>query len=75
MNQLKKWDKEIEELESFFSSVVLPAAPVSLSKGITISNSELFVKSHLDTVKQNNGNDTFLPYLQRLITFKIILKQ
>ena len=75
MNQLKKWDKEIEELESFFSSVVLPATPVFLSKGVTIRDSELFVKSHLDTVKQNNGNDTFLPYLQRLITFKIILKQ
>ena len=75
MNQHKKWDKEIEELESFFSSVVLPATPVFLSKGVIIRDSELFVKSHLDTVKQNNGNKTFLPYLERLITFKIILKQ
>jgi len=33
----------------------------------------LFIDTHLATVKANNGNETFLPYLNRLQELKQVL--
>lgn len=68
------WSNEITELEQFFSSVKLPDT-IKLNQCSTITDINLFIKSHLDTVKGQNGNKRFIPYLDRLNELKEILKQ
>lgn len=67
------WSSDISELEKFYSQTQLPAEPVKLSSGSTISNCSLFIESHFATVKANNGNNRFLPYLNRLQELKTVL--
>lgn len=62
----QNWETDIAELEYYFASIDLPAQPVKLNKFSTIVNCPLFIKSHFTTVKRNNGNKLFLPYLHRL---------
>ena len=64
--QATTWDKEIEELEQFFASIVLPDHPIKFKTGETIKRVNIFLDSHLKTVKANNGKRTFLPFLTRL---------
>ena len=64
---------EIEELEAFFNRVTLPTKPIRLNQCSLINNPRLFIDGHLATVKYNNGNRTFLPYLKRLQELKQIL--
>jgi len=70
---LQNWDDDISELEAFFKDIKLPAEPIILEEGVTITNCLLFVESHFATVKASNGNITFLPYLNRLKEFKQLL--
>ena len=65
------WDKDIADLEAFFASITLPARPVKMDVCTTIVDVSLFVTAHLQVVKANKGNKTFLPYLDRLKQFKI----
>lgn len=67
------WSNEIEELDQFFSSVKLPAS-IKLNLCSTITDINLFISSHLETVKAQNGNNRFIPYLDRLNELKSILK-
>jgi len=67
------WSSEIEELESFFSSVKLPDT-IRLNQCSTITDINIFIKSHLDIVKAQNGNNRYKPYMDRLIELKAILK-
>ena len=67
------WTNEIQELETYFAAVTLPAEPVKLNSYTLITNVPLFVENHLLRVKQYNGRNTFLPYLNRLQTLKQIL--
>jgi len=69
----ENWNSEILELETFFNSAMLPAQPVRLNTCSTITNVSLFISSHLATVNLNNGNSTYLPYLNRLQELKQIL--
>jgi hypothetical protein len=69
----ENWKSEILELETFFISTTLPSQPVKLDVCSTITDVCLFVSSHVATVKANNGNKTFLPYLNRLQELKQIL--
>lgn len=69
----ENWNSEIQELETFFNSAMLPAQPVKLSHWSTITNVSLFIESHFATVKFNNGNRTYLPYLNRLQELKQML--
>ena len=71
--QSESWDNDIAELESYFSGIELPTQPVKLNKCSTIKDCSLFIESHFATVKANNGNETFLPYLERLKKLKQIL--
>jgi hypothetical protein len=71
--EITNWDKEIEEIESFFNGVVLPKENLFLNKATKITNVTLFVSSHLTMVKANNGNEIYKSYLKRLIFLKDIL--
>ena len=71
--QPKNWNSEIKELKVFFSETQLPTASIKLNQCSTILNTTLFIESHFATVKANNGNRTFLPYLNRLQELKQVL--
>ena len=71
--QPQNWDNDITELENYFTSIELPTQPVKLNKCSTITNCSLFIESHFATVKGNNGNRAFLPYLNRLQELKQLL--
>lgn len=71
--QPQNWNNEIAELESFFANVQLPTHSVRLSKCSTIVNCDLFVESHLAILRANNGQRSFLPYLNRLLKFKDVI--
>jgi hypothetical protein len=63
------WDKEIAELEEFFGKTALPET-ITMHPWEIVIDPILFVHSHLQTVKANNGNRLFRPYLDRLIAVK-----
>ena len=69
----KNRDKDITELENYFTGIELPTQPVNLKPGNTIINVSLFIESHFATVKANNGKRTFLPYIARLLELKEML--
>ena len=64
------WD--VNKLKGFYDSVTLPSDPIKLG-AYTINNVDVFVKSHISIVESNNGNETYKPYLNRLIQLKRIL--
>src|SRR3990172_10312433 len=66
----KKWDKEIEKLEKFIKETPMPDTVFVLNLCEKIVDAGKFFESSLETVKHNNGNPTYLPYLNRLIYFK-----
>ncbi len=67
------WDKSIAEIETFFAGITLPTQPIKLNQCSTITNVPLFLERHLATIKANQGNMNFLPYLNRLQNLKEIL--
>ncbi len=64
--QTESWTTEIKQLEEFFATVSLPTKPIKLNRAETILNLPKFIEGHMDIIKRNNGNKTFLPYLERL---------
>lgn len=71
--QPQNWSNDIKELENYFTNIKLPTEPIKLNQYSTLKNCSLFIEKHLATVKQFNGNITFLPYLNRLQELKQIL--
>jgi len=71
--QPQNWSNDIAELENYFASIKLPTQPLKLNRYSTITDCSLFIESHFATVKANNGNRTFLPYLNRLQELKKVL--
>ena len=71
--EVKCWKKEIDELEQYFDNTTLPNEPVRLNQSALIKDVSKFIYSHLATVKANNENDRYLPYLLRLQQLKEIL--
>ncbi len=69
----ESWEQDIAELENYFAGIELTNYPVKLNECSTITNSSLFIESHIATVKTNNGKRTFLPYLNRLQKLKQVL--
>lgn len=67
------WSDNIAEMEQFFKVVKLPEDPISIDKCSRITNINLFIKSHMDTARAQNGNLRYKPYLDRLIELKRIL--
>ncbi|QNM84541.1 hypothetical protein H9W90_10065 [Polaribacter pectinis] len=72
--QTVNWNKQIEELELFFKNIQLPKKEIKLNQCTKISNPNKFTTSHLATIKANNGNLIYFPYLVRLQELKVILK-
>jgi hypothetical protein len=66
-----RWDNDIAELESFFK--VIPGGPIRLNVCELITDPSLFVKSHLNVLAAQNGNERYMPYLERLKALKQIL--
>jgi hypothetical protein len=73
--QADNWNQQIEELEYFFKNITLKKKEIRLNQCAIISNCNKFIASHLATVKANNGNMIYLPYLVRLQELKDILKE
>lgn len=71
----KSWCIEIAELEACFASVELPSQNVKLNQCSTIIDCSKFIDTHLAIVKGYNGNETFLPYLKRLLELKEALSR
>lgn len=69
------WNDKIRELEAFFENIELPTQPIKVNAYSTILDCSLFIESHIETVKANKGNKTFLPYLHRLQEFKNTLSE
>jgi len=69
---LSVWN--IEELEIFFTTQILPARPIKLDQCSTITDTSQFIKKHLEIVRSNNGKETFLPYLYRLQGLKELIE-
>lgn len=68
--QPQSWNNEITELEIYFANIELPTKPVKLNEYSTVTDCPLFMETHFAIVKRNNGNKTFLPYLNRLQQLK-----
>jgi hypothetical protein len=68
------WEQDIAELEHYFSSIKLPTKQVRLNQCSFITDADLFIKSHIEILRCNNGNKTHLQYLKRLIDLKQILE-
>ena len=69
------WSKEIAELEQFYANTSFPTEPIKLNECSTILDISKFIQSNVLMVKANNGNRTFLPYLNRLQQLKQILTE
>jgi len=69
----ESWEKDITELENYFTGIPIPTQPVKLNQCCTITDFSLFIESHLATVIANNGKRAFLPYLNRLQILKQVL--
>ncbi|WP_312076455.1 DUF6965 family protein [Chryseobacterium sp.] len=69
------WNKEITELEQFYSKNLLPTEPIKLNNGSNILDVSKFIQTNLQTIKANNGKHSFLPYLNRLQQLKQILTE
>lgn len=69
----ENWEAEITEWENWFAGIAVPSQPVKLATWATVINIPLFIHSHLETLKANNGNRTFSPFLDRLRAFKHVL--
>ncbi len=67
------WSSDVAEIEQFFSNITFPKEPMKLNDCSTILDVSKFIQSNLNVIKANNGNRTFLPYLERLRQLKNIL--
>lgn len=75
IEQPQSWSNDIAELENYFASIELPPQPVKLNRCSTITDCSLFISSHFEAVNWNNGNETYLPYLKRLIELKQVFSK
>jgi hypothetical protein len=66
----ENWSHEIEELETYFSSVATPTHPIKLSNCTTVTDCSLFIETSLATLKANNGNWYFNSFLKELRELK-----
>ena len=71
--QFENWEKEINELETFFSGATIPQPPIKLNQCSTIINPQLFIDSHLAILKHYNGKQGYEIELNRLLEFKKVL--
>lgn len=65
-----QWEQDITDLEKWFTVTGLPPTPLNLTPHETITDVPRFIEGHISTLKANNGNPTFRPYLDRLIELR-----
>jgi len=63
------------QLEDYFKGLQLPIRPLRVNKSFTINNVQIYINSHIEILKHNNGNLTFAPFYGRLIELKEWLKK
>lgn len=73
IEQSQNWSNDIAELENCFKNIEIPTQPIKLNSCSKITDCSQFIQSHFATVKENNGNRIFLPYLNRLQELKKVL--
>ena len=66
----ENWSNEISELETFFKGIATNNQPIQLNSCSMIYDVKKFTDNHFTIVAANNGNPTFLPYLNRLQELK-----
>ena len=69
INHPLNWNKEINELETFFNSTELTTNKIILNQSTIIIDVSKFVTSHLAIVKANNGKRKFLPCLIQIVFY------
>lgn len=65
-----RWDKEIQELESFFSNTELPKDPFYINPYSPVGNALKFIEYNLGVARAQNEIKTYRPYLDRVIALK-----
>jgi hypothetical protein len=74
MNKINhNWNKEIAELEKFFSTATLPKR-VRLNSWTLVVDPRLMIDSHLSMIRYHNGESAYTPYIERLFELKKILE-
>lgn len=69
------WEPKISELNQYFKSIELPSGPIRLNACTYVSNVSEMIESHFTAVRANDGNSTFLPFLNRLQQMKTYLSK
>ena len=67
------WDSEIRELEEFFRDRQLPEK-IKLNSWSMIVNTRLFLDTHFAMVRYHNGEEAYLPYLNRITELQKIIE-
>jgi hypothetical protein len=71
--QKEDWTQQIIEIETLLKQKKIPTVPIKLNASTVILNPLKFIESHIATVKANNGNLIYLPYLERIQNFSQFL--
>jgi len=71
--QPQNWSNDIAVLENYFKNIEQQTKFLKLNDCTTIIDFTKYIESHFATIKKNNGNRTFLPYLNRLQELKQVL--
>lgn len=64
------WSEDIEKMERYFEQAIIPSYPVKLNTCTIITDVSKFLDTHFASLKANNGNRKFIPYLDRLKDLK-----
>ena len=68
------WDKQIEELETFFDKINIHDYPIILNSCSSIYDIHKFLESHFLVLKTNKCKRSFYPFLIRLQNLRNTLK-
>lgn len=68
-HKIADWTQELNDLEAYVKTATLPKS-LRISGCENIVNMNKFVSSHVEHLRANNGIESFLPYLNRLMVVK-----
>jgi len=63
----QQWREKLDELKKFFSENTIPAGPIQLYPWVSLPEPKKFIESSFTLLEAQLGNETFLPYMLRLI--------
>lgn len=69
------WNDFNDELVKELQEMKIPEGPFKLDKATTITNPRGFVNAHISICKGFKGNTLYLPYLERLIRFRDLMRK